>query len=384
MNINIVRSLKKLAVYSIIGLLIGFCAGETLYAAEPLMEQKLNAVRVSIKSVNVTLENLLQMIEQKSPFKFVYNDLHIPLYQRSTLNVKDKTVGEVLDELAHNYDLVFTLVDNLIVVRNDLAPKTHEVPEDTHNIVQGIVTDSLTHEKLIRASLFFIGTSIGASTDIEGVFKIANVPDGNYKLRVSYVGYETKEIELNLKAGKTVNLDVQLSPSMVMGQAVEITAQAFGQASAINQQLNSNRIINVVSEEKIKELPDANAAEALGRLPGVSIIRSGGEASKIVLRGMESKYVNFTVDGSRLAQTEQNSRNMDLSSISQGAISGIELIKAITADQDGDAIAGVVNLVSKKAPSTRLFQVTGTNLYNRLDNSFKQYIFSLNFGQRFF
>ena len=120
----------------------------------------------------------------------------------------------------------------------------------------------------------------------------------------------------------------------------------------MNQQINSNTIVNVVSEEKIQELPDANAGESIGHLPGVSISRSGGEANKIVLRGLDERYSTITIDGLRIASTEADDRGIDLSTISQGSLAGIELYKAITPDKDGDAIAGSVNLVTRKAPLT--------------------------------
>ena len=59
-----------------------------------------------------------------------------------------------------------------------------------------------------------------------------------------------------------------------------ITAQLLGQAKAINQQLSAESIANIVSGDRIQELPDVNAAEAIARLPGVSINRSGGEGQK--------------------------------------------------------------------------------------------------------
>ena len=76
----------------------------------------------------------------------------------------------------------------------------------------------------------------------------------------------------------------------IEGEIAIVTAQAFGQRAAINQQLASNSVVNIVSAEKIEELPDATAAEAIGRLPGVSLKRSSGEANKVVIRGLSPKY----------------------------------------------------------------------------------------------
>jgi len=77
--------------------------------------------------------------------------------------------------------------------------------------------------------------------------------------------------------------------------------KAQGQVQAINQQLASDKIVSIVSEAKIQELPDFNAAEAIGRLPGVSTLQSSGEANKVVVRGMAPQYNEVAVGGITLA-----------------------------------------------------------------------------------
>ncbi|HTR82277.1 MAG TPA: TonB-dependent receptor [Bacteroidota bacterium] len=250
--------------------------------------------------------------------------------------------------------------------------------------LHGVVTDSLTNEKLIGINVILEGTSLGASTDIEGAYRVSAIPPRTFTIKVSCVGYETKMFTVDFSNKTEVQLNVPLHQTILQGQAVVITAQMRGQVAAINEQVSSKTIVNVVSEEKIKELPDANAAEAIGRLPGVSLIRSGGEATKIVLRGLSSKFSNITVDGVKIPSTDSTSRDVDLSMISQGELAGIELYKTITPDQDGDAIAGAVNFVTRKAPSERtiIFNLLGD--YNRLMKSGDQYDLSGRYGQRFF
>ena len=216
-----------------------------------------------------------------------------------------------------------------------------------------LVTDSITQKPLIGANVFLMGTSLGAATDIEGRYSISNIPQDKYIVKISYIGYKAKELEVQIQNNITTELNIQLSLDVLMGQEVVVTGQMVGQISAINQQLSSNTIINVVSEEKIQELPDANAAETIGRLPGVSVTRSGGEANKIILRGLGDQYVNVTIDGVRIPSTDALGRGIDLSTISQNSLAGIELFKALTADKDADGIAGSVNLVTKRAPSQR-------------------------------
>ena len=137
--------------------------------------------------------------------------------------------------------------------------------------IAGTISDSLNGSALIGANVIVIGTSMGSATDLEGTYKISRIPVGNHKLRVSYLGYRTKEFNVNVLNDRTLSMDVSLVPDIVEGETVIVTAQAAGQIAAINQQLAANTIVNVISEEKIQELPDANAAEAIGRLPGVSL-----------------------------------------------------------------------------------------------------------------
>ncbi len=250
--------------------------------------------------------------------------------------------------------------------------------------LRGTVVDSTSREPIIGANVVVVGTSLGASTDIDGGYVITGIPQRLLKVRVSCIGYDPKTGEIDFSANKTPRLEFQLKPAIIMGEEVVVTAQMRGQLAAINQQVTSKTIVNVVSEEKIQELPDANAAEAIGRLPGVSLIRSGGEASQIVLRGLGSKFSNITVDGVKIPPTDPNSRDVDLSMMSQGSLAGIELYKTLTPDQDADAIAGAVNLVTRKAPSERLLRLDTKGDYNYLMKSASQYDFSLRYGERFF
>ena len=250
--------------------------------------------------------------------------------------------------------------------------------------LKGTVSDEITNEVLIGANVILLGTSIGASANIEGEYNISAIPPGEYIVRCSFLGYVSKETKVTIIDDRTIEINFNLKLDVIEGEEVVITAQALGQAAAINQQLTSQTIVNVVSEQKIQELPDANAAEALGRLPGVSVTRSGGEANSIVLRGLNQKFTTVTVDGIKLSPTEADSRGIDLSTISQGSLSGIELFKAITADKDAEAIGGNVNFVTRTAPEERSLRLDSYGSYNKLDDDYGQYNFVFRYGERFF
>ena len=155
--------------------------------------------------------------------------------------------------------------------------------------VVGRVLDKATGDPLPGANVMIQGTSIGTSTGLDGKYEIRNVPTGMRSMRVTYIGYVTVTREVTVGENATLTQDFHLVAQALQGETIVVTGQAKGQLSAINQQLSSNSIVNVVSAEKMKELPDANLAESIGRLPGVSIIRDAGEASEIVVRGTHGR-----------------------------------------------------------------------------------------------
>ena len=204
---------------------------------------------------------------------------------------------------------------------------------------------------------------------------------------------------MELITGRTLELEFRLTPVSLEGQTVEITAQASGQNEAINQQLSSLQIKNVVSLARIQELPDANAAESVARLPGVSIIRKGGEGSQVVIRGLSPQYNQITIDGVQLPgnvvsnnPNEQGSivgdRATDLSMISSSMLGGIEVIKAITPDMDAAVLGGVVNFGLRKAAkgnfNSPTFGLTTQGSYNDLKNTYNDYLLVGSYEQRFF
>lgn len=243
-------------------------------------------------------------------------------------------------------------------------------------IVEGYVRDAQTGRALLGANVLLIGTSMGAVTNGDGHFVVNDVPAGKYKLRASYVGYNNEELSVTVVSNSTVKRDFRLQAVGVKGREVVVTAQAAGQNSAINQQLSSAQIMNVVSAARIRELPDANAAESIGRLPGISLIRSGGEGAQVVIRGLAPQYNEITIDGVEVPPNVSSSRAVDLSDISSNMLGGIEVIKAITPDMDAAAVGGVVNLELREARASKrgiLTTLLAQGGYNALTNTHSDY-----------
>lgn len=249
--------------------------------------------------------------------------------------------------------------------------------------VRGTVMDKSTEEPLTGANIIVDGTSIGAAADLDGKFIIRNIPAGSQTLTISYIGYNPIRVNMTIVENRTLEEEFYLEYKTLEGEEVTITAQAEGQLGAINQQLNSNTIANVVAKDRIQELPDVNAAESIGRLPGVSIQRSGGEASKVEIRGLSPKYSLVTVNGVELPATGFEDRSVDLSLISSNMLDGIVLRKSNTPDMDADVLGGTIDLKLKEAPANLHFNVSAQGGYNELQDYYGNYNFTASVSNRF-
>ena len=257
-----------------------------------------------------------------------------------------------------------------------------EIQAQEVGVLKGVVRDSTSNELILGANIFIFDLSRGTATNTSGSYEIRNIPAGNYEVRFSYIGYVTKTLSVDIEEGEETNLSVLLKQDVFEGEEITVLAQAAGQVAAIKQQMESNTIVNVVSKERLSELPDQNAAESVARLPGVSVQRDAGEASKVVVRGLSPRFNSITVNGIKLPGSGDD-RSVDLSLVPSEILGGIEVFKALTPDKDGDAVGGTVNLLVRKAPSGFQGSASAETGYNDLRNEFGQYKFSTNLSDRF-
>ena len=250
--------------------------------------------------------------------------------------------------------------------------------------VSGYVLDAGTGDFLPGASVRIINTSIGAASDSDGYYRINRLPPGPLTLVVSYIGFRMDTLSTNIVAGQDTNLDIELYLDVLETEEVIVTAQAEGQVAAINQQLASNTIVNVVSAARIQELPDANVAESVGRLPGVSLLRDAGEGQQVVVRGLSPEFTKITINGEQVPATELEGRGVDISMVAPEMLDGIEVYKAATPDRDADAVAGTVNLSLRGAGVDPRFSLRARTSYTSQQEALGPVKIDLSASRRFF
>jgi TonB-dependent receptor len=333
---------------------------------------------ISIDLENASMQVALNEISKKGDIKLNYNSDIIPLDSKVSVKAEKVNTIEALMMVLKQTSTKLQITKNGSII---ILPVDKEVEKGK---IKGTIVDAKSGEPLIGANVVVVGTSIGAAADIHGKFVLPSLKPGNYTLKITYVGYNDKIEKVTVISNKTLDLIFKLDWVAVTGKEVIVTAQAKGQLSAINEQLSADEIKNVVSKDRIRELPDANAAESVGRLPGVSVLRSGGEGNKVVIRGLQPKYSKIMVDGVSLSATGSSDRSVDMSMISSYSLEGIEVIKAPTANMDGDQVGGSVNFKMRTAPEKLKYTVIAEGGYNKLKNEYNDYQFVGDISNRFF
>jgi TonB-dependent receptor len=226
--------------------------------------------------------------------------------------------------------------------------------------VAGKVTEATTKASLPGATVVLVGTNFGAVTDQQGYFIISNVPAGSYDVSVRYVGYEKGSKNVTVSSDKVAEANFSMKSNAVELKTVNISAArvASSQSTALNTQKEATNIKNVVASDLIGAFPDVNAAEALSRIPALSITRDQGEGRFVIIRGIDPKYNSSTLNGERIPSGDRVSRLAELDIVPADLIETIEVSKALTADMDADAIGGSINLITKEPRDRRTFSVT--------------------------
>ena len=216
----------------------------------------------------------------------------------------------------------------------------------------GSVTGHVTDERSVPingATVRLVGAPYGARSHDDGAFRIDFVPAGTYQVRVTIIGFNPDTQTVLVPSGSAADVTVKLRAAALNLPAIMVQALRNGEtkAVALDKQKGADNIVSVLSGDEIRALPNANAAEAAGRIPGVSLERDEGEGKFVQIRGTEPRLSNVTVDGSHVPGTEEGDRIVKLDDVPADILGAIEVAKTLTADMDADAIGGSVNLVTK-------------------------------------
>jgi TonB-dependent receptor len=248
--------------------------------------------------------------------------------------------------------------------------------------VSGTVKDS-SGAVLPSAQVVLQPGSISVASNAQGDFRIPNLTPGTYTVTISVVGFANSASTIVVHAGENTLANVTMEVSS-NNQQVVVTANLEGDVAAINEQRTSENILNVMTADTIQDLPNQSVATVLGRMPGVTVQINEGEAQYVQIRGTEPRLSNTTVDGVSVPGPDPQVRQVDLWVIPGDLVGAIDINKTLSANQDGDAIGGSVNLHMRQATSNRpTLDFESLGGYNPIDTGQPWFRDDVTLGKRF-
>ncbi|MBL9187723.1 MAG: TonB-dependent receptor [Opitutaceae bacterium] len=215
--------------------------------------------------------------------------------------------------------------------------------------IAGRVSDAATGKSLQGAIVRVVGSKVADYTDSDGRFALSGVPAGPQRVEIDYVGLDVLVRDVTVTAGGLAPLNAALESKALKLEAYTVSESVRGQALAINQQKTASGLVNIVSEETFSTNLGGNIGFTLQQLPGLSVNEGeDGEPSGVNIRGLEAKYNAVQMDGNRMPASG-NSRAFSLGQLNADSVANIEVIKAATPDRDGDALGGIINVISRSA-----------------------------------
>ncbi len=254
--------------------------------------------------------------------------------------------------------------------------------QEARGVISGVVKDS-NGGVLVGARVEIQPTGKSAVSDEQGQFRIPDVTPGQYTLTVSYVGFAPFSSSVTVAPGQVATTEVSMKVASESDQVIVSAERLQGETEAINIERTADDIVQVLPLKVIQSLPNTNIADAVGRLPSVTLERDEGEGKYVSIRGTEPRLSNLTINGVNVPSPESNVRNIKLDVIPAALVDRIEVYKTLLPNQDADAIGGSINLVTKTAGEKPSIDFEAIGGYTPIQNGRWLDSFNGSIGRRF-
>lgn len=227
----------------------------------------------------------------------------------------------------------------------------------------GKVVDAEGGIPLGGARVEIVGTTLRATTAVDGRFTLAAVPEGTISLKVAMIGYTPKTVTgIVITAGKVTEQGVTLSAQALELEELTVTAAAEQGSvdAALDEQRNAVGIVNAISAEQIARSPDGDAAAAVQRVSGATV----QDGKYVFVRGLGDRYTTASLNGARIPSPEPEKKVVPLDLFPSSLLSGITTSKTFTPDQPGDFSGASVNITTRDFPGRRFMAFSASTGFN--------------------
>jgi hypothetical protein len=214
-------------------------------------------------------------------------------------------------------------------------------------------------EPVVAAQVAVQGSALRTSTDVQGRYTLAGVPAGSHTVTATALGYATKTVTgVSVAAGATASLDLALSAASLQLEAFTVTAEAErGSTGALlSERRNAATVQDAIGAEQMSRAPDGDAAAAVRRVPGVSVV----DGKYVYVRGLGERYGQTTLNGASLPSPIPDRKAVPLDIIPTALLESVVTAKTYSPDQPGDYAGGLVQIETRNAPTERVLRASSS------------------------
>jgi hypothetical protein len=238
-------------------------------------------------------------------------------------------------------------------------------------MITGVVVDSTLNETIVGAKAFIESRQAGAYTDLDGTFKIQNLPSGKYTVQISFIGFQTKLYnDVTVKDGFATSLDTIFMTTGDL-KVIEIVSTKItnSQTAVLVEVKESESVANGISEEQIKKSQDNTAAEALKRVPGITLV----DNRFVMVRGLTERYNNVLLNNSSTPSSESDVKAFSFDIIPSSVIDRMLVYKSASPDLPGEFAGGAIKIYTKSIPDNDFVNI-GFSLSYRGQTTYEPFL----------
>ena len=237
--------------------------------------------------------------------------------------------------------------------------------------IKGTLTDEESGESLIGANILLEGTTLGASSDIDGNYLIEGVKTGLYTLKISYVGYQAEVIfGILIKERETITISkkLRLNAKELVGANIIARRITNTENAVLAEMRGAEQVTNGVSSQQIAKTQDRSATDVIRRIPGISIV----EDRFVMVRGLSERYNVVLLNDAVAPSVEPDRKAFSFDLLPSVLLDRVVIYKTSAPELPGDFAGGVIKVYTKNIPDENILQA-GYSVSYRQGTTFKTF-----------
>jgi len=221
----------------------------------------------------------------------------------------------------------------------------------TSATITGTILDKENNnDPMSFANVVLLNTEIGLTTDLDGNFEI-EVPEGNYTIQVSFMGYENIEEKISLKGGTILHFNKSLGVNAMSLEEITLVEKVNRESKSVLmlERKKATAMVQSVGSVELAEKGASDVSDGVTKMAGISKVSS----KYIFVRGMGDRYNNATLNGMPIPSPTPDTKVIPLDVFPMGVVSSIGVDKSFDVSKAGDYAGGTIDIVTKASTSDR-------------------------------